>query len=76
MEVTQKKGGGFMNHNEQKNETLRVISIGRPSLEHLTVEEQQSFYTILLAQIKKLAQEERSASKWSAEKLDKSFPKV
>ena len=52
-----------MNHNEQKNETLRVISIGRPSLEHLTVEEQQSFYTILLAQIKKLAQEERSASK-------------
>ena len=52
-----------MNQNEQKNETLRVISIGRPSLDHLSVQERKSFYSMLLSQIKKLAQEERSANK-------------
>ena len=63
MEVTQKKGGGFMNQNEQKNKTLRVISIGRPNLDHLSVQERKSFYSTLLSQIKELAQKERPASK-------------
>ena len=63
MEVTQKTGGGFMNQNEHKNKTLRVISIGRPSLDHLSVQERKSFYSTLLSQIKELAQKERPASK-------------